>query len=235
MHPYKLTNTFVSEASRLAGTRVHHGVVSGVVITNNKVCAVQVAGESIPADVVVVAMGPWSAQAAAWFKVPAIDADPYHSIVMRPAAPVTAHALFTDVNWHQDRHSQSPEVYPRPDGTVYICGPSEKPALPAEPEKIVSTETARQKLHGMAGIMSSALAAAQIVESNCCYLPCSPDGLPLIGRVPNVDGAYVATGHSCWGILNAPATGACMAELILTGRCDLFNMSAFDPGRFTSR
>jgi hypothetical protein len=29
----------------------------------------------------------------------------------------------------------------------------------------------------------------------------------LIGKVPAVEGAYVATGHSVWGILNAPATG----------------------------
>jgi hypothetical protein len=32
------------------------------------------------------------------------------------------------------------------------------------------------------------------------------DGVPAIGALPGVAGAYVATGHSCWGILNAPAT-----------------------------
>jgi glycine/D-amino acid oxidase-like deaminating enzyme len=41
--------------------------------------------------------------------------------------------------------------------------------------------------------------------------------LPLIGPVPGVKGAYVATGHSVWGILNAPATGEAMAELIIDG------------------
>jgi hypothetical protein len=29
------------------------------------------------------------------------------------------------------------------------------------------------------------------------------DGLPLIGRVPQIEGVYVATGHNVWGILNA--------------------------------
>src|SRR5215472_7990777 len=42
-------------------------------------------------------------------------------------------------------------------------------------------------------------------------------GLPLIGPVPGVADAYVATGHSVWGILNAPATGEAMAELIVDG------------------
>jgi glycine/D-amino acid oxidase-like deaminating enzyme len=41
--------------------------------------------------------------------------------------------------------------------------------------------------------------------------------LPLIGAVPGIEGAYVATGHSVWGMLNAPATGEAMSELILDG------------------
>ena len=44
------------------------------------------------------------------------------------------------------------------------------------------------------------------------------NGLPFIGAVPGVDGAYVATGHSVWGMLNAPATAEAMSELILDGR-----------------
>jgi glycine/D-amino acid oxidase-like deaminating enzyme len=45
-----------------------------------------------------------------------------------------------------------------------------------------------------------------------------------------VAGAYVATGHSVWGILNAPASGEAMAQLILDGASHL-DLSAFDPGR----
>jgi glycine/D-amino acid oxidase-like deaminating enzyme len=47
------------------------------------------------------------------------------------------------------------------------------------------------------------------------YRPVTGDGLPLIGAVPGTRGAYVATGHGVWDILNAPATGEAMAELIL--------------------
>ena len=41
--------------------------------------------------------------------------------------------------------------------------------------------------------------------------------MPLLGKVPGLEGAYVATGHNVWGILNAPATGEAMAELIADG------------------
>ena len=54
----------------------------------------------------------------------------------------------------------------------------------------------------------------------------------MIGRVPGVEGAYVATGHSVWGILNSPATGEAMAELITDGAAHSVELSPFDPGRF---
>ena len=57
------------------------------------------------------------------------------------------------------------------------------------------------------------------------------DGLPLIGRVPGMAGAYVATGHGPWGMLNAPATGLALAELIVDGRARSVDLSPFDPAR----
>jgi glycine/D-amino acid oxidase-like deaminating enzyme len=55
--------------------------------------------------------------------------------------------------------------------------------------------------------------------------------LPLIGAVPGIDGAYVATGHSVWGMLNSPATGEAMAELILDGAARRVDLAPFAPGR----
>lgn len=36
----------------------------------------------------------------------------------------------------------------------------------------------------------------------------------------------------CRGILNAPATGLGLAELIVDGKATFVDLSAFDPGRF---
>jgi glycine/D-amino acid oxidase-like deaminating enzyme len=60
--------------------------------------------------------------------------------------------------------------------------------------------------------------------------PITSDGLPLIGRVPGVAGAYAATGYSVWGILNAPATGEALAELIVDGSAHTVDLRPFDPG-----
>lgn len=47
------------------------------------------------------------------------------------------------------------------------------------------------------------------------------DGIPVIGEVPGAKGAFVASGHGCWGILNGPATGEAVAELLVEGKANL--------------
>ena len=60
------------------------------------------------------------------------------------------------------------------------------------------------------------------------------DGAPIMGKVPNTKNVYVATGHSCWGILNAPASGAAMAELIADGKVTVVpGFERFAPRRAT--
>ena len=54
----------------------------------------------------------------------------------------------------------------------------------------------------------------------------------MIGAVRTLDGAYVATGHGRQGILMAPATGRAIADLILDGATDCFDLAPYDPMRF---
>ena len=61
------------------------------------------------------------------------------------------------------------------------------------------------------------------------------DGLPLLGPVPGVANAFVATGHSVWGILNAPASGEAMAELIVDGTSGQVDLRPFNPARLPAR
>jgi glycine/D-amino acid oxidase-like deaminating enzyme len=74
-------------------------------------------------------------------------------------------------------------------------------------------------------------ATSPILARQACFRPVTRDGLPLIGRVGGLANAYVATGHSVWGILNAPATGEAMAELLLDGAAHSVDLSPFAPGR----
>jgi D-amino-acid dehydrogenase len=61
--------------------------------------------------------------------------------------------------------------------------------------------------------------------------PCTPDGLPVIGRSPALDGLWVATGHAMLGLTLGPVTGRLLADGILEGEVppDLFPLR---PDRF---
>jgi glycine/D-amino acid oxidase-like deaminating enzyme len=73
-------------------------------------------------------------------------------------------------------------------------------------EEEVRAELADRLVHAMK-VVSQEVGEAIMTKMQACHLPISVDGEPLIGRHPKVSGAYIATGHGCWGILNAPATG----------------------------
>jgi len=55
-----------------------------------------------------------------------------HSIVIQPSKPVTPHAIFLDYKTRAGVTSD-PEIYPRPDGQVYVCGMSDDEVLPTNP------------------------------------------------------------------------------------------------------
>ena len=116
-------------------------------------------------------------------------------------------------------------------GPPYVCGISSQSPLPADPGLVAPDEGAIDRLTALCARMSPVLARSPILASQACYRPVTGDGLPLIGAVPGARGAYVATGHGVWGILNAPATGEAVAELILDGAAKATDLSPFDPAR----
>jgi D-amino-acid dehydrogenase len=44
--------------------------------------------------------------------------------------------------------------------------------------------------------------------------PCTPDGLPVIGRPPAIENATLAAGHGMWGLQLAPVTAELVARVI---------------------
>jgi D-amino-acid dehydrogenase len=64
--------------------------------------------------------------------------------------------------------------------------------------------------------------------------PMSADGVPVIGQVPGVANAYLATGHAMLGLTYAPATAKVLAELIEAGE-PLPKYALLSPQRFKLR
>jgi D-amino-acid dehydrogenase len=64
------------------------------------------------------------------------------------------------------------------------------------------------------------------------FRPCSPDGLPYLGRLKNLSNVIVAGGHAMMGLSLAPATGNIVADLA-DGLPTAVDISVYNPERFS--
>ena len=217
-------------AAEARGAELRLGNVTGLLRRSGDMVGVNLDGEVLEGDAVVIAMGPWSVLAAQWLPLPPVFGLKGHSLVFETGTAIPSEALFLE---YVDATGSilSPEIFPRADGTTYVCAISSDSPLPADAGLVVPDDGAIARLMAICDRISPILASSRVISSQACFRPVTQDGLPLVGAIPGVPGAYVATGHSVWGILNAPATGEAVAELILDGATRAVDLSSFDPAR----
>jgi glycine/D-amino acid oxidase-like deaminating enzyme len=135
------------------------------------------------------------------------------------------------------------EVYPRPDGSIYICGIGGSDYISKDDlkegafrEECNAKELRVEAASGAFREMSSLYNSKGSLEKvQACMRPCPPDAMPYMGKIPGFQGCYINAGHNCWGIAWSPACGQAMAELILDGESTSVNLRPFDPSRFTTK
>ena len=69
------------------------------------------------------------------------------------------------------------------------------------------------------------------VEHWCGLRPCTPDGLPIIDRLPNHPNIYLCTGHAMLGYTQSPISGKLISEMI-TGQSLSTSVEALTVRRF---
>ena len=208
------------------------GAVNGFIIENNQLTNVLVNGSPLKTDSTLIALGPWSVLACRWLPLPGVFGLKGHSLIFR-FNPDDPKALFVKLEYKTGNIS-TPEVMPRMDGSTYVCGLSGDAPLPIDPTNVGVEEGGPEKLLEMIKLFSPDLGKAEIISAQACYRPVTQDGLPLIGAIPNVRGAYISTGHGVWGMLNGPGSGEAIAELILDGYTHTIDISPFNPNRLPS-
>jgi glycine oxidase len=87
-------------------------------------------------------------------------------------------------------------------------------------------------LRSLAAALLPPLATAPQLEAWAGLRPATPDGLPLLGPLPDQPTHFIATGHYRDGILLAPATAHVMAQLLL-GETPSVDLAPFSPARTT--
>ena len=234
VHPRKFTQAMM-RAAQEHGAQLRLGQVTGLVRRGTEpiVKGIEVEGSVIEADAVVIAMGPWSKLAAGWLPLPEVFGQLSPSIVYDTKADVPADALFLEFR-DEAGDDLTVEVFPRADGSTHVCAFSGEAPLPLDPADVAPDVHVIERLRALCERLSPAFSQDRIIAKQACFRPITRDYVPLIGRVSGIEGAYVATGHNVWGILNAPATGEALSELIVDGKARSVDLTPFDPARLPS-
>ncbi|CAN8105187.1 unnamed protein product [Discula destructiva] len=206
--------------------------------------------EQLPTTDCIVAAGPWTSRLLP--KVP-VTGSRAHSVVIKTPKPISAYALFTSIALptgfpaptpdnppaspaaHQPiRGTQivEPEIYARPDGTAYACGPTDSTVpLPLTTADVEVDRSRCEDIISQVGGISDELGKdGEVLARQACYLP---QGGPFIGEVGGTKGLIVAAGHTCWGIQNAPGTGKLVSEIVLDGMAKSARLGGCDPARLS--
>jgi len=208
------------------GSEFRQGVVESLQIGDEGVDGVVIDGEVVPADAVVLSMGPWGDVVRQVLPGLHMYGVKYHSVLMRTGRVLNEAVFFSGMG--------DPEVYPRNDGDTYVTGFPDPPKVVTEtPGNVEVREEMCSRLVDTMKLVSSEMQGAEVTTKQSCYLPVSRDQLPVMGLAPGHSNVYIATGHGCWGILNSLASGLAMSELIVDGESRSVDLKAFDPQRFS--
>ncbi len=178
-------------AAQGRGAELREGRITGIIrrADGPRVGGVEVDGGVIEADAVVIAMGPWSLLAAGWMVLPAVFGQRSPSIVYDTGTDVPADALFLE---HHEESGDvfTVEVFPRADGSTLITAFSDEVALPLDPAAVMPDPGAIDRLQVICERLPPMFRADKIIARQACFRPVTLDGLPLIGKGPESEGAY---------------------------------------------
>lgn len=216
LNPEQLTRAF-SRAARRAGADVRKRVaMTGFVTHGHKLAGVSCTnGDITGVDAIVLAAGSWTKDLASRLscKVPT---RPIRGQMIAYRSDRIRHVI-----WGEDGY-----LVPKAKGVLYAGSTMEDVGF-----RKSTTKTGLAHLRNTAGQLVPALRRLKGMKAWSGLRPGSPDGLPIMGKLPKRDNVYVATGHFRNGILLAPITGKLMSELIMTGKTSL-PLDPFSPARF---
>lgn len=220
IRPETLTGRLVEQLNA-SGVETRAGVnVTGVTRKFGTITGVTTTEGSIAADRVLLAAGSWTGQLAdsIGFKLPIEAGKGYSVTIEMPRRTITR-----PLDLIEARVAVTPfDEGLRLAGTMELSGLN----LKLEPRRV---EAIRQAGDRYLGDWRGGRNERVWVGMR----PLTPDGLPVIGRVPGTDNLYVASGHQMLGVTMAPATGEVVAELMIDGTSHV-DLQPFAPGRFTT-
>jgi len=189
-------------ACQLAGVDLCPGsAVQGFTTSGNRIVSAKTSNGEIPAGEYCLTTGCWSALVAEQLSLQ-IPAQPVLGQILLLNGPPALVRHITNVGRRY--------LTPRPDGRVLVGSTEEDVGFHKR-----NTVAGLAALMNFAVEMYPAVANLAVEQSWSGLRPGTPDELPVLGRLPCYDNAWIAAGHFRGGIQLSPATAQVMRSLIL--------------------
>jgi D-amino-acid dehydrogenase len=206
-----------------SGLSSREAMVEELVVENGAITGVVADGEYIDCEAVVVAGGAWSTSFGADLGVEI------------PVAPKRGQIVHLDVgattpptdDWPILGGYRGYYLVPWADGHV-AAGATREEGSGFDPR---ATAAGVREVLGEALTLAPGLADATFSEVRVGLRPSTEDGLPVLGEVPSVEGAYLATGTGPTGLTIGPYSGKLVAEVV-RGQEPAVDLDAFAVERF---
>jgi len=221
LYPNKLMKDLREYLKKKGVQLIAHEEVKGFEKDGMKIAKVITSKDVHESEELVIATGAWSREIAAMAntRIPMMPGRGYSLTLENskyrlhhPAILVEGRVAVTPMNGNKIRFGGTMEVVP---------------------------VTAPPRYHRMEGILNSVkrflpefdIAMPSPDKLWYGYRPCSPDGLPYIGRINSYRNVVVATGHAMLGLSLGAGTGKLVSELVNEKEPSI-NISAFAVERF---
>lgn len=229
-------------AAVLEGVRVFEGTaVAALVREGDRVTGVRTASGDVSAERVLLASGVWTTALAATAGV-GVPIWPYRRSIMESGPVPGLAAVPMTIEWESGFHFRPRDGRQRfampnltADGRAEK-GPGGAPAsfgaLAFPPLEVPAS--LEPWVRARAAWRHPAFRDLEIASRWSCYYEMTPDDHPIVGRVPDVDGLYIAAGFSGHGFMHTPATAQLIVEEMLEGKATSLDISDLSLERFRS-
>ena len=193
-------------------------IVEDIMISNKSISKVITNKQTLTCDEVVLAAGSWSPLLTKkiGLKIP-IQAGKGYRINVNRKTNITIPAILCEA-----KVAVTPmDGFTRFAGTMEIAGINHK----INTNRVNAIANAAKSYYSTIDMTSEELSKA-----DCGLRPCSPDGLPYIGKSSKCDNLTIATGHAMMGWSLGPATGKLVSEII-SGKKTSLDLVPFNPDR----
>ncbi len=198
-----------------------NAAITDLHFVDGKIISVQTSKRTLKADEFILSAGSWSSTLAKKLRIRLpLQAGKGYRIDVKEHTGITMPAILAEA-----KVAVTPmQGFTRFAGTMEIGGINHK----INTTRVKAIAKAAETFYNGLEIPSNA-----IKNAACGLRPCSPDGLPYIGKTKNYKNLTIATGHAMMGWSLGPATGKLVSELI-GEKATSMSLEGFEVERFNS-